>query len=153
PGALSAKLVNGKITYVHRRLWKAFLELALHGQRTRARGLSALAKSLQKIVIAETIVRVDELTASGFAAAKAVAAAARELEERILVHGDSIHTASGAHTKVLQSWHGWATANEVAGGSAYSIGRARREFSEALHRLRGESTRPLTLPLPVERHR
>jgi len=152
-GALSAKLVNGKITYVHRRLWQAFLELALHGQRTRARMLSAPAKSLYKIVLEKEIVRVDELTAAGFAASKELTVAARELEESILVHGDSLHTTSGLHTKVLRSWPGWASANKIALSPSYSIGRARREFTEALNRLKGDSVRSLTLPLPVERRR
>jgi hypothetical protein len=152
-GALSAKLVNGKITYVHRRMWNAFLELALHGQRTRVRLLSPPAKSLYQIVHKEKIVRVDELAAAGSDEAKALSAAARELEEGILVHGDSVHTASGAHARVLQSWPHWASAHGIARSKAYSLGRARREFSEALHRLQGESTHPLTMPLPVERHR
>jgi hypothetical protein len=152
-GALSAKLVNGKITYVHRRLWSAFLELTMHGQRTRVRLLSVAAKSLHKVVTDETIVRVDELAATGFASAKELAGAARELEESVLVHGDSIHTASGAHTKVLQSWPGWVSANGVTRSKTYSLSRARREFAEALHRLQGESTHPLTMPLPVGRRR
>ncbi len=152
-GALSAKLVNRKITYVHSRLWPAFIELALHGQRTRARAVSPLAKALFKVVAESDVARVDELAAIGFAAPRELAAAARELDEAILVHADSVHTSSGAHAKVLRSWTSWAGAHDVVRSTGYSLGRARREFSEALHRLQGDRVASLTLPLPVERRR
>jgi hypothetical protein len=152
-GKLSAKLVNGKLTYVHKRLWPAFLELATHGERTRARRLSPLAKKLYKKVRDDDLVRVDELVTGEFADTRTLAAAARELEESILVHGDSVHTASGAHAKVLRSWTGWAATHGIVRPAAYTLGRARLDFGEALHRLQEGSTRPLTLPLPVERHR
>jgi len=63
-GALSGKWVNGKITYVHRRLWPAFLTLVLHGERARSRGLSTAADSLLGVVRRREIVRVDEFAAS-----------------------------------------------------------------------------------------
>jgi hypothetical protein len=152
-GRLSAKIVNGKITYVHPRLWSAFLELALHGQRTRARSLSPLGKLLHEKVQSDEMVRVDALAQSGFASPRALTAASRELEEHVLVHAESVHTSSGAHAKELRSWPSWAAANEVVRSAAYPLGRARREFGEALRRLQEGSTRPLTSALPVERRR
>jgi hypothetical protein len=152
-GALSAKIVNGKITYVHPRLWRPFLELALHGQRTRARKLSPLGKSLHKMVLKAESVRIDELAASGFAPQRALTGATRELEEAILVYADSVHTESGAHAKVIRSWASWASAHEIVRSAAYPLGRARREFTEALNRLQEGTARSLTSPLPVERRR
>jgi hypothetical protein len=115
--------------------------------------LPAPAKSLYKLVLEQRTVRVDELAEAGSKEAKELAGAARELEESVLVHGDSFHTESGTHTRVLTAWPAWASEHRVARSKEYSLGRARREFSEALHRLQGESTHPLTMPLPVERHR
>ncbi len=140
-GALSAKIVNGKITYVDRRLWQPFLMLVQHGATTRARTLSALARSLQKRVVRDGVVQADELAASGFATKRELAAAARELEERLLVHADSVHTESGAHAKVLQTWERWASSNAVnVRGS--SLEDARAEFAQAVNRLRQGTNRP-----------
>ena len=74
-GELSAKIVNGKVTYVHPRLWSAFLKLALQGQRTRARKLSSLGRSIHRLVLKDESVRIDELAATGFAPQRALTAA------------------------------------------------------------------------------
>ena len=145
-GALSGKWVNGKITYVHRRLWPAFLTLALHGERARARGVSTAANSLLRVVRRKEIVRVDELAASGFAPARELAAAARELEERVLVHAGSIHTSTGAHTKVLQSWSRWASL-EKRRRSTCSLTDATAAFTAAVEMLRQGSPRRPRVPL------
>jgi hypothetical protein len=47
-------------------------------------------------------IRLDEL-GRGFDR-KALSRAARELEEKLLVHGDQVHTEKGAHAKLLSSW-------------------------------------------------
>ena len=141
PGALSAKLVNAKVTYVDRRLWQPFLTLVQHGATADARKLSPLAKSLQKRVVQEGVVRADELAASGVATKRELAAAARELEERILVHADSVHTESGAHAKVLQTWERWAASHALSVGT-YSLTAARAELAQAVDRLHKGTNRP-----------
>jgi hypothetical protein len=145
-GALSAKLVNGKITYVHPRLWPAFLKLVQHGEAARALGLSPLAKSLRESVREGQVVRADELVASGFAKSRELGLAVRELEDRVLVHADSIHTSTGAHTKVLEAWSQWAASKEVD-GSRYSLTDATAELAEAVDRLCRGSTRRPRVPL------
>jgi hypothetical protein len=145
-GLLSAKLINGKITYVHPRLWRAFLKLAQHDESVRVRALSPLAKSLRIRVLRARRLRIDELAASGLATQRQLTAAARELEEDVLVHADSVHTPSGAHAKVLQSWPDWARSNDVQ-FSRYRLSDAREELAQAVHLLRQGASRPPKVPL------
>jgi hypothetical protein len=145
-GLLSAKLVNGKITYVHPRLWQAFLKLARHDESVRMRALSPLAKSLRIRVVRARRLRIDELAASGVATQRQLTAAARELEENVLVHADSVHTATGAHAKVLQSWPDWARSNDVQ-FSRYRLSDAREELAQAIRLLRQGASRSPKVPL------
>jgi hypothetical protein len=112
-----------------------------------------LAKALYKRAERDGLVRLDELATAGFAPMKQLAAAALELEANVLVHGGSVHTASGAHAKVLQTWSEWSSSHEVVRSPGYTLGRARFEFTEALNRLKEGSTKPVAMPLPVERRR
>jgi hypothetical protein len=38
---------------------------------------------------------------------RATGAAAREIEARLLARGSQVHTAGGAHAKILQAWGRW----------------------------------------------
>ena len=49
--------------------------------------------------------RLDQVTLPGVG--KAPRELARELERRLLVHADQLHTDSGRHVKVLGSWVAW----------------------------------------------
>src|SRR5262245_14287001 len=89
------KLVQGKVTFVHRRLWKAVLAVALARDPWQMEGLSRKAGVLLKQVEIE-----GTLQASGPESA--------ELEQRLLVHGDQIHTESGKHKTRLETWPAWA---------------------------------------------
>jgi hypothetical protein len=92
---LHAKLVSGKATWIHRRLWPAVLSAALSREPWQVRGLSRDAEKLLEVVETE-----GQARASG--------PVARELETRLLARGEQAHTASGRHAKVLESWRRWA---------------------------------------------
>ncbi len=92
PDVIAAKLVNGKVTFVHRKLWPALAAVAMSRQ---PRGVSAAARALWNRVQREGTVR-----ASGDAA--------RELESGLLVYATEIHTERGRHEKMLESWKHWA---------------------------------------------
>lgn len=113
PDVLMNRLVSGKITYVHRRLWPALLTLVRARQPWQTHRLSTTARSLLARVTRAGSVRVDRLPGPRQRLAKA----ARELEDRLLVHAESIHTESGAHALVLQSWEAWARAHGPATGA------------------------------------
>jgi hypothetical protein len=49
---------------------------------------------------------------------------ARELEQRLLVHSSEVHTESGRHVKVLESWAHWQLAHGSIELPAPAEGRA-----------------------------
>lgn len=144
-GGLAAKIVNAKITYVHPRLWPAFLKV-VHTQNGKTTdGLSKTAVALRQRVLREGVVRADDLRISDDQPAREVTKAIRELESRLLVHSESVHTESGAHEKVLQSWDGWAAAHGCA-TPTLSLESAKTELAEAVDRLARDATRKPKLP-------
>jgi hypothetical protein len=97
--ALRVKLLRRKVTFVHRRLWPALFAVASARDAWQTSGLSPQARRLLAQVEDAGLVRMDALPRI-----KPVATAARDLERRLLVLGDEIHTETGAHAKVLESW-------------------------------------------------
>ncbi len=100
PDVLITKLVDGKVTYVHRRLWAPTLAVARAREPWQTRGLTPKARSLLRRVEAEGSIRADRAGAKGRDAA--------ELEQRLLVHSQSVHTETGAHQRMLETWEHWA---------------------------------------------
>lgn len=89
---LTSRLIAGKVTFVHRTLWPAFLALACSGAPWQTRGLSEKARALLR--------KINET-----GSVQATGAAAKELQERLLVSADEVHTETGRHAIVLQQWH------------------------------------------------
>ena len=96
PDVLFTKLLYGKVTLMHRKLWPALLTVASGDQPWQVRGLSAPARRL--------LASVNESKAPVHATGTAV----KELERRILVHSEEVHSESGRHEIVLQPWSAWA---------------------------------------------
>lgn len=103
-----ARLISGKVTYVHRRLWPALLGVATARDPWQTRDLPPPAAALLEVVAREGVARTDDLHEYGWTSTKALGAAARELERRLLVRGQSIHTERGSHAKRLELWERWA---------------------------------------------
>jgi hypothetical protein len=95
PDVLAIKLVSGKITFINRPLWMAVLAIGTAREPWQIRGLSKDAAVL---------LRKSGQEASLMSSGDAV----RELEARLLVHSQSVHTARGFHKKQVQSWKAWA---------------------------------------------
>ncbi|MBV9583202.1 MAG: hypothetical protein JO057_31840 [Chloroflexi bacterium] len=111
PQVLSTKLIAGKVTYVHKRLWPALYAVGSGGAAWQLDGLSAAGHWLLDATHAAGEIQTDQLVIPPeVQASRRVADAARELERRVLVHATEVHTPSGAHAKVLQSWPRWAAA-------------------------------------------
>jgi hypothetical protein len=107
-GALAIKLINGKVTFVHQRLWPALFGV-LEGRNAARAGLSELAALALERVEEQGRVRFREL--GGLGGAPQLKKGVAELESRLLVHVASEHTPSGAHEKVLCSWAEWEKAH------------------------------------------
>lgn len=88
---LVTRLVSGKVTYVHKSLWPAFLGVAMSHAAWQLDGLSAAARKL--LASAPTRAKGDPV---------------RELQARLLVAANEVHTESGKHAIEIEPWGAWA---------------------------------------------
>jgi hypothetical protein len=95
PDVVTVKLVFGKATFAHRRLWPAILGIASAHEAWQFTELSDQARTLY-----ESVERQGMLRATG--------SYAKELERRLLVHSAQVHTESGHHELQLTQWPLWA---------------------------------------------
>ncbi len=120
------KLMNEKVTYVHRRLWPHLYTIGTGREGWQFDGLPATAKGLFDTVCERGILRLDELV--GGRSLKELGKDARSIEVRLLVLTDDIHTESGAHVKQLQTWQHWAANSEFRPPASLGLAEARAEF-------------------------
>jgi hypothetical protein len=104
---LFTKLISGKVTLVHRKLWPEILAIGTARAPWQLQGLSRSAVRLLEMIDKQGSLRTDAIRWAKSAAAKP-GEAARELEKKLLVHAGQIHTETGAHAKLLESWKAWA---------------------------------------------
>ena len=107
PDVLIAKLVSGKVTFVHKSLWPEVVAVGRARESWQTRGLSTTALRLLGIIDEAGTIRTDALAWPKSAKSKP-GEAARELEKTLLVSSEQIHTESGAHAKVIETWGHWA---------------------------------------------
>ena len=117
PDVLFTKLLHHKDTLVHRSLWPAVLAVGTARDQWQLQGLSGEAK------------RLLERLGRGGGPVRAVGAPVKELETRVLVTTQEIHTASGRHEMALESWHAWS--RRVGCSASQSVPRARKALEEA----------------------
>jgi hypothetical protein len=97
PDVLILKLISGKVTYIHRTLWPQIVAVGRARDPWQLQGLSAVARKL--------LAAVDQAPVEP---AREKAAAARELDVRMLVFSSQFHSESGAHVRRLESWDHWS---------------------------------------------
>jgi hypothetical protein len=103
---LFVKLVRGKVTLLHRRLWPALYSIATSMDAWQMAGLSPAARALFARVQRAGALRTDDVRTAG--SARELSRAATELEARLLVHGREVHTDAGTHARDLKTWRRWA---------------------------------------------
>ena len=123
PDVLVAKLVSGKITYVHRSLWPAIIAAGRAREAPQAGNLSSDARKL--------LARVEK---APVLPDRALAKAASELEKLLLVSSEQFHTESGAHARRLESWESWSKRTGFI-APAMTGPQARRKLEEVLDSL------------------
>ena len=133
-----AKLVLGKETLVHRRLWPALVAAAESRQDWQLRGLKADAKRLLQRVRAGRPSAPRGPAGDGPQAA----AVATELERRLLARGASEHTPSGHHARFLETWGAWAGRTASGGASCPTRPRRSQALSAPVLAWAGEGRRP-----------
>ena len=90
---LSLKLVDGKVTFLHRSLWPALARVV--DDEERRRRLSPSARKLLARVERNGSLKADALISKKDRDA---------LERSLLVHSGSVHTEKGSHATVLTAW-------------------------------------------------
>jgi hypothetical protein len=140
--ALVARLVAGKITFVHRRLWPSFLALAACGEPWQVGGLDAGARALLSHVRASGSARADRLPRTLRLSTKQAGDAARTLDRRLLLRTWSEHTESGSHAIACEPWDAWArrSAAPPAIGGIDAVARAKQEIETILAAWTGTAT-------------
>lgn len=121
PDVLFTKLLYRKDTLVHKALWPAVLAAGRAREPWQVQGLSSDAESL-----------LDRLDRGG-GTIRAVGAPVKELEARLLVTTQEIHTESGRHEMALESWRSWARRTECT--AIRSVPRARELLEQAAVKL------------------
>ena len=124
---LRAKLIRGKVTLVHRRLWPSLVAVGAAGEAWQTRGLSPAARSLLARARRAGPLRLDHVSRWSFP--RRIGDVARELERRLLVHAREVHTESGRHAKVLEDWAGLR--ERLGLESLPDVGAARESLEDA----------------------
>jgi len=133
---LAIKLVSGKITFINRPLWMAVLAIGTAREPWQMRGLSKDAAVLLRKSDQET-----SLMSSGDPV--------RELEARLLVHAQSVHTERGFHKKQVQTWKAWADSVRL-GPVALTAAEGKAQIESVVARLNKQFGAQGTLPWQAE---
>lgn len=134
PDVIVTKLVSGKDTYVHRDLWPAIMAIGRAREAWQVEGLSAIAQHMLEAVDEQGELRTDDIPRTSSAKKDSPGEAARQLERRLLVHSDEVHTESGAHAKRLEAWERWAKRAGMR-GRRVPVERAKRQLEEIVAEL------------------
>lgn len=132
PDVLMAKLVSGKVTLIHRPLWPAVFVIGTARESWQMKKLSKEAKALLKKIDKDTRV-------------KGTGDAVRELEAKLLVQAESVHTERGSHSKQIQSWQFWAD-RAMLGEVDLTVAEAKAQLEQVVARLNKQFGAKGTLP-------
>ena len=146
PDVLIVKLVSSKVTFVHRELWERVYSIGVAREDWQLKQLPSDAKRLLETLDAQGSLQTNKL---GKEFGPKPSETARTLESRLLLHSNQIHTESGAHAKVIETWDTWA---DGAGFRAKtrSPAAARRFLERQLNELHATFGGSSELPWPTD---
>jgi hypothetical protein len=127
PDVLSAKLLAGKVTLIHRALWPALLAVVTAREAWQTDDL--LPGSVQWLAA------LDEARAAGAEVAQPSRTVVKEIEARLLARSESVHTSDGSHRTRIEDWAAWATRAGVALPPTMSPADGQRALEAAAERL------------------
>lgn len=108
PDTLLTKLISGKVTFAHRRLWSAVFAIGSARQPWQIKNLSRLAGFMLSKLDIEGELQTDWMIEVGGYETRALTKATNELETKLLVYAQQVHTDKGTHAKKLEIWSRWA---------------------------------------------
>ena len=126
PDVLLLKLISRKVTYVHRPLWPQIVAIGRARALWQTKDLSTLSRKL--------LAEVDRVPVEP---GRDKAAAAKELDARMLVFIAQFHSESGAHLLRLESWDHWSNRTHFRRHSTTSA-LARKALEERIVNLNRE---------------
>jgi hypothetical protein len=149
PDVIVSKLVSGKVTWVHRRLWSALITIGSARERWQKAGFTEEMRTLLSMVSKQRELTADQAFCRAHKIQSA-GAAIRELEKRLLVYAEEIHTNSGAHAKRVETWGRWC---ERVGfvPDAMSLAQAKRNLEDIVATLNARFEATARLPWPTAR--
>jgi len=139
------KLVGSKVTFVHRALWAAVLGVGQAKAPWQFKGLSPVAKALFERVQKEGEVKPEALVAGRQARASSFSPYITELEKRMLVIAEEVHTEAGSHARIIYSWDKWAKAHHFK-GRPLGLSGAQEILEGVVERLNQKSKAKAKLP-------
>jgi hypothetical protein len=143
PDVLITKLISGKVTFVHRKLWSEIFAIGKTREAWQMSGLSTAARSLLEMIDEQECLRTDTLS---WSRSMKPGDAARELEKRLLIHAQEFHTATGSHAKMLETWQGWARRIGFKSSSNISAHQAKKKIEEKLRKVNEQHGASTQLP-------
>jgi hypothetical protein len=145
PDVLLVKLVSGKQTFVHRRLWPAVVAVGQARERWQLDGLSEAPRALLAALDDAGHLAWDEVGPLLPPHAGRPTESVNALERRLLIHTSEVHTPSGAHARNLETWP--TLARRVGIDAALpAVGEAKRQLERALAELGTDRSTLARLP-------
>jgi hypothetical protein len=120
---LATKLLAGKVTFLHRRLWPAVLAV---GQAREPWQLASLPREVRTLW--ERVEQQGSVIASG--------TIAKEVELRLLAHSDQVHSDSGRHETRLETWRVWS--QRIGCATDLTAAEGRTQLETAVSALGGD---------------
>jgi hypothetical protein len=142
PDVAVTKLVSAKVTFVHRKWWPQLFAVATAREEWQLDRLSVAARSMLKAVDEAGMLLTNKLPRSFGSKPGELA---RELELRLLIYSEQIHTESGSHAKQLETWASWAKRNHFKYRSL-DPSKARQALEKRLHEINQEHSGSGRLP-------
>jgi hypothetical protein len=134
PEVLVAKLLAGRVSFIHRALWPALYRVVSDRswKATATEAISEGARELLARVERSRGVRLDQISPEAAPSERRQLKVAKdELEKGLLVHAAEVHTERGSHSTMLMDWRRWVPPEVAAIAARLSLEEARTEIRAA----------------------
>ena len=104
---LVIKLISGKVTYVHKRLWTDLISIFIAKQNWQIGKMSKNGKRILELVEKAGVIRADNMetqTTNKFNKID-LNKAINEIEKGLLIFCNEVHTEKRYHVKLLKTWN------------------------------------------------